>query len=78
LNPSGASTGTFYALVLENPQIGPGYRNAPLKVMKAVNGFVSQLASGSTGCRDGMTLRIVVRNHVFYIFKDDWMPAASI
>ena len=72
LNPFGASTGSFYALVLENPQIAPGYCNAGLKVMKGVNGVVTQLADGTAGCRDGMTLRIVVRNHMIYIFNDEW------
>jgi hypothetical protein len=73
LNPYGASTGSFYAMELRNPQVQPsGYCETDIRVVKSINGSVTELAVGHITCWDGMVLRTVVRNSVIYIFKDQW------
>jgi len=73
LNPSGASQGSFYAFEVKPDAVSPGYCHAMVNLYKHSPGSgLTLLGAGSLMCSTNFVVRTVVRNHVMYIFKDDW------
>ena len=66
-----SAQGTFYAVEVQNPTFTPSGCAATLLVWKNKSGLLSQLASSSVPCRNGMELRAIMISSTLQVLVDN-------
>ncbi len=71
-----ATTGTFYAIELQNPTFNGSSCTATLAVYKVINAAVTLLAASTVPCRNGMVIRAVYGSYNYLpVYVDNFQYA---
>jgi hypothetical protein len=71
LNPNGAPTGQFFAFEIKDPTYANGACQATLNTWRALNNTLTQVATTTIPCYDGMQVRAVSAPQGIRFYLDD-------